>query len=75
MKERMISALLQRFPDAILSIQEIACDDMHYHISIQTSEFAGKTLLEQHRMIYSIIGEYVGNEVHAVKIKTALPTY
>ncbi|AWD33413.1 Putative BolA-like ATP binding protein [Candidatus Fokinia solitaria] len=75
MKKRMTEALLQRFPDAVLSIQEIACDEMHYHISIQTAEFVGKTLLEQHKMVYCTIGEYVGNEVHAVKIKTASPSY
>ena len=37
---------------------------------LTSSEFAGKTKIEQHRMVYNSLKGKMGNELHALAIKT-----
>jgi BolA family transcriptional regulator, general stress-responsive regulator len=45
----------------------------HYLLQIVTSEFAGKTTLARHRMIYSALGEMMKCEIHALNIQAMTP--
>ena len=40
-------------------------------IQVSHSGFKGKTLLEQHRMIYNILQHELKEEVHAITLKTS----
>ncbi|MEI7998980.1 MAG: BolA family protein [Candidatus Omnitrophota bacterium] len=41
----------------------------HFNISIVSQDFNGKTSLERHRMIYSVLEEPLKSGVHALSIK------
>ena len=62
--------------DSIIAVMptakiEIATDDnVHFFMSVWAKEFKGKSMLEQHRMIYDAVGEKVGAEIHALSLKT-----
>jgi ribosome-associated protein len=45
----------------------------HFSVSIVARAFLGKTLAERHRMIYTILGDMMTTEIHALQI-TAKPT-
>lgn len=45
----------------------------HYLLQIVTPEFAGKTTISRHRMIYSALGEMMQCEIHALNIQAAAP--
>ena len=57
-------------PDAKVEIQDLAGDGNHYSATISSSKFAGKTKIEQHKMVYSSLKGKMGNELHALAIKT-----
>ncbi|MDC3231718.1 BolA/IbaG family iron-sulfur metabolism protein [Candidatus Pelagibacter sp.] len=57
-------------PDATIEIQDLAGDGNHYSATIMSSEFAGKSKIEQHKMVYSSLKGKMGNELHALAIKT-----
>ena len=47
----------------------------HIQVIIVTPEFEGKTLVEQHKMVYDIFSnEMKSNEIHALTLKTYSPT-
>ena len=66
-----IEALIKEaLPDAIVEIQDIAGDGNHYSATVTCSQFAGKNKIEQHKMVYNSLKGKMGNELHALAIKT-----
>ena len=60
----------EAMPDAIVEIQDLAGDGNHYSASIISSAFNGKSKIEQHKMVYDSLKGKMGNELHALAIKT-----
>jgi len=58
------------FPDATIDIQDLAGDSNHYSATIESSQFSGKSKIEQHKMVYNSLKGKMGNELHALAIKT-----
>jgi len=48
-------------------------DGVHFEAVVRSAEFAGKTTLARHRMVYATLGEMMGNEIHALGLRTELP--
>jgi len=57
-------------PNASIEIQDLAGDGNHYSATITSSEFIGKSKIEQHKMVYDSLKGKMGNELHALAIKT-----
>ena len=64
------SLIKEAMPDAIVEIQDLAGDGNHYSATIISSEFSGKSKIEQHKMVYNSLKGRMGNELHALAIKT-----
>ena len=60
----------EAFPDATVDIQDLAGDGNHYSATITSSKFIGKSKIEQHKMVYNSLKGKMGNELHALAIKT-----
>lgn len=45
-------------------------DGRHFEATVISDAFAGKGLLEQHRMVYATLGEKVGGDIHALSVRT-----
>ena len=58
------------FPDATVEIQDLAGDGNHYSATVISSKFSGKTKIEQHKMVYDSLKGKMGNELHALALKT-----
>ena len=56
--------------DASIEIQDLAGDGNHYSATIASSQFVGKSKIEQHKMVYNSLKGRMGNELHALAIKT-----
>lgn len=68
--ERMIK---QKFPDAIVSIQDLAGDGDHYAATVVTEAFRGKTRVQQHQMVYEALQGNMGGALHALALQTSAP--
>ena len=64
------SLILKSIPDAEIEIKDLAGDDNHYSATIISSQFSGKSKIEQHKMVYNSLQGKMGNELHALAIKT-----
>ena len=60
----------EAMPDAKIEIQDLAGDGNHYSATITSSSFAGKNKIEQHKMVYNSLKGKMGNELHALALKT-----
>ena len=60
----------EAMPDAVIDIQDLAGDGNHYSATIISSQFVGKSKIEQHKMVYNSLKGKMGNELHALAIKT-----
>ena len=71
MQLKEIEVLIKEsFPDAIIEIQDLAGDGNHYSATVISSQFRGKTKIEQHKMVYNSLQGKMGNELHALALKT-----
>ena len=64
------SLIKESLTDAKVQIQDLAGDGNHYSATITSSMFSGKTKIEQHKMVYNSLKGKMGNELHALAIKT-----
>ena len=68
--ERLIK---ERFPDALVSIEDLAGDGDHYAATVVSEAFRGKSRVEQHKMVYDCLRDQIGAELHALSVKTQTP--
>ena len=62
--------ITEALPDASIDIQDLAGDGNHYSATIASTQFSGKSKIEQHKMVYNSLKGKMGNELHALAIKT-----
>ena len=68
--EEIENMIKEALPDAEITIQDLAGDENHYSATIKSKVFAGKSKIEQHKMVYKALKGKMGNELHALAIKT-----
>jgi stress-induced morphogen len=74
MAAAQIEALIREaLPDAEVTITDLAGDGDHYAARIVSAAFAGKTRVQQHKMVYEALGHRMGGELHALQLTTAIP--
>ena len=69
----IVSLIKETFPDAEVEIQDLRGDGDHYAATVTSKEFEGKTRIQQHQMVYKALGTRMGNELHALALKTKAP--
>lgn len=60
------------FPEADIVITDLIGDQDHYAVQIASSQFKGKKLIEQHRLVNDALKECLGEALHALAIKTII---
>jgi stress-induced morphogen len=61
----------EAFPDADVTITDLAGDNDHYAAMVTTSAFKGKTRVQQHQMVYAALKGRIGGQLHALSLQTA----
>jgi stress-induced morphogen len=68
--ERLIK---EGIADAEVEITDLAGDDNHFAATIISAQFAGKSKLQQHQLVYKALGGVMGDALHALQLKTSAP--
>jgi len=63
--------ILEGLPGAEVTVN--GDDGVHFEAVVRCAEFAGKSTLARHRMVYATLGKLMGNEIHALGLRTELP--
>lgn len=69
--EAMIKASM---PDAQVQVQDLTGGGDHYQAIVVSSAFAGKSLVQQHQLVYKAVQSAMASEaIHALALKTYTP--
>ena len=70
-----LTALIRaQIPDADVDIFDRTGTMDHFNVTVRSREFAGKTLIEQHQLVYGALKAALKDgRVHAVELKTLIP--
>ena len=69
--QELENLLRNAFPEADITIEDLAGDGDHYRAIIRSSAFAGKSRVAQHQMVYAALKGRMGGELHALALDTA----
>jgi stress-induced morphogen len=67
-RRRIESAL----PGSRVEVATFAGHD-HFQAVVEAPQFEGKSLVEQHRMVYAALEGWLGGAMHALALKTRVP--
>lgn len=71
MIKTQIEAMLRKaFPESSIMIEDMTGTEDHFEVVVESHLFNGKSLVEQHRMVYAALGSALDGPVHALKITT-----
>ncbi|MBE8191259.1 MAG: BolA family transcriptional regulator [Alphaproteobacteria bacterium] len=63
-------AIKTALPDADIEITDLRGDGDHYAAHIISAAFAGKSRVQQHKMVYNALGGKMGDALHALALQT-----
>jgi acid stress-induced BolA-like protein IbaG/YrbA len=68
-----VKAMIENaMPDAQIDVQ--SPDGEHFDVTVVSSQFAGKGLVQQHQLVYRAVNEAMSNDsIHALALKTYTP--
>ena len=69
-KEDLEKYIKNSIPDSTVIIEDLRGDGNHYSATVISKSFEGKTKIEQHKMVYNSLEGKMGNELHALMLKT-----
>ncbi|MDR3393021.1 MAG: BolA family transcriptional regulator [Sulfuriferula sp.] len=52
---------------------QVMGDGQHFEAVIVSAEFAGKSRVQQHQIVYRALGDRMREEIHALSMKTFTP--
>lgn len=67
-KDQIKQLIETGLPGAVATV--VGDDGQHFEAEVVCAQFAGKPPLAQHRMVYATLGERMGREIHALRVKT-----
>jgi stress-induced morphogen len=71
--EALKSLLQKSFEDGDVKVFDLTGTSDHFEVQITSSRFAGKSLIEQHKLVHEAVGDHLTRSIHALKIKTRTP--
>jgi stress-induced morphogen len=65
-------SLQQAFPEARVVAEDYTGGGDHFSVHVTSAEFAGRSLVERHQMVYRALGPLMPR-IHALQLKTDAP--
>ena len=72
-RETLEAHLSEAFPEAEITLTDLAGDNDHWQAEIVSPQFAGVPRVRQHQMVYAALKGKMGGELHALALKTRAP--
>lgn len=69
--ERIEQLIRDGIPDAQVTVS--GEDGVHFEAVVVAESFRGQTTIKRHRMVYATLGSLMGNEIHALSLRTLTP--
>lgn len=60
-------------PGCRVAVRDTTGTGDHFEAVVEANQFAGKTMVEQHRIVYDILGPAMAGPIHALALRTSAP--
>ena len=67
------SLIRTAFPDARVTVEDLAGDGDHYAATVVSEQFRGLARVRQHQLVYAALRGRMGGELHALALQTSTP--
>jgi stress-induced morphogen len=71
--EDIVAKIRTALPDAQVDLQDLTGTADHWKATIVSQAFAGKTLMQRHRMINAALAEELKGPIHALTLDVRTP--
>ena len=71
--DEITEAITSALPGAEVEMTDLAGDNDHWAAKVTAPQFAGKSRVQQHKMVYEALGGRMGGVLHALQLTTAVP--
>tara|TARA_B100000965_G_C19411717_1_gene678008 strand:+ start:58 stop:291 length:234 start_codon:yes stop_codon:yes gene_type:complete len=69
-QNKLEQLIAQKFPDSKIVIEDLAGDNNHYSVFIESSLFNDLSRIQQHQLVYKSLDGLMDSELHAMQLKT-----
>lgn len=60
-------------PGSSAEVEDYTGGGDHFRATVTAEAFAGRSRIEQHRLVYDVFGAEIGAAIHALSLKTLVP--
>jgi stress-induced morphogen len=60
-------------PGSLAEVEDYTGGGDHFRATVTAPAFAGRSRIEQHRLVYDVFGAEIGAAIHALSLKTIVP--
>ena len=68
--KKLESLIANKFPESKILVEDLAGDNNHYSVTIESSKFNGLSRIQQHQLVYQSLEGLMDSELHAMQLKT-----
>ena len=69
-QNKLENLLKEKFPNSKVIIKDLAGDNDHYSVFIESSLFNDLSKIKQHQLVYKSLDGLMDSELHAMQLKT-----
>ena len=62
--------ILESLPGSRVRVEDSMGTGDHFEVMVESKEFAGKSLIDQHKMVFAVLRREMDGRIHAVQLKT-----
>ncbi len=66
--------IVEALPGAEVEMRDLAGDNDHWAAKVTAPQFAGKSRVQQHKMVYEALDGKMGGVLHSLQLTTQAPT-
>lgn len=71
--EEIKSRIEAAIPGTHAEVEDYTGGGDHFRATVVSDAFAGRSRIEQHRLVYEVFGAEIGGAIHALSLKTEIP--
>ena len=69
-QKKLESLIANKFPESKILVEDLAGDNNHYSVTIESSKFNSLSRIQQHQLVYKSLEGLMDSELHAMQLKT-----
>lgn len=71
--DKLREILVAGLPGATVEVSDLTGTQDHFQATIVAPQFRGKSRIQQHQIVYGVLGDRMKQEIHALALTTREP--